>query len=269
MTSRFPARTTSDPSISSWGKPASSGIGVVANYGVATGGTSSTITVGGLSYTLLTFTSDGTLTIVTAGLFDVLLVGGGGGGSNIGGNGSGGGGAGQLTEATAYFSANQTITIGAGGAVNSMPTGTSRCGGLFALGGSGVRSAGSVGAYGASGAGGEGFGVVIGGGAAQINTVTGYAGGNGSNNATNGYPGGGGGGMGGVGGNASTGVAGTGGAGVSNSFNGSAVTYCRGGFGGSYNGTANAAANTGDGGGNSIGTNGAGGSGLVMVRFRI
>ena len=48
-------------------------------YGVATGGTSSSITIGGQNYTLLTFTSDATLTVTSAGLFDVLLVGGGGG----------------------------------------------------------------------------------------------------------------------------------------------------------------------------------------------
>ena len=238
-------------------------------YGVATGGTSSSITIGGINYTLLTFTTDGTLTVTKAGLFDVFVLGGGGGSSNLGGNGAGGGGAGQLTETTAYFSTNQTITIGAGGAVNSIPTGTSRCGGLFALGGSGVRSVGVAGSYGASGAGGEGFGSTVNGGAAQINTVTGYAGGTNSTNATNGYPGGGGGGMGAAGGNASVGVAGTGGAGVSNSFNSVATTYARGGFGGSYNGTANAAANTGNGGGNTIGTAGAGGSGLVMVRFKV
>ncbi len=45
-------------------------------YGVATGGTSSSITVGGVNYTLLTFTASGTLTVATAGLFDVLIFGG-------------------------------------------------------------------------------------------------------------------------------------------------------------------------------------------------
>ena len=241
----------------------------VSTYGIATGGTSSSITVGGQNYTLLTFTADGTLTVSTAGLFDVLLIGGGGGSNNIGGNGTGGGGAGQLVETTVYFPAGtQTITIGAGGAHNSQPFATTRCGGLFVLGGSGVKAAASPGSYGASGAGGEGYGSVIGGGSAQINAVTGYAGGNGSNSATNGYPGGGGGGMGGAGGSASGGTAGTAGSGVSNSFNGTATTYCRGGFGGSYNGLSNASSNTGNGGGNALGYYGAGGSGLVMVRFK-
>jgi hypothetical protein len=42
-----------------------------ASYGTATGGSSSSITVGGQNYTLLTFTSDATLTVTKAGLFDV------------------------------------------------------------------------------------------------------------------------------------------------------------------------------------------------------
>ena len=51
-----------------------------ATYGTATGGaSSSTITVSGVQYTMLTFTSTATLTVTKAGLFDVLLVGGGGG----------------------------------------------------------------------------------------------------------------------------------------------------------------------------------------------
>jgi hypothetical protein len=39
-------------------------------YGVGSGGTSSTITVGGLAHTMLTFTSTGTFTVTTAGMFD-------------------------------------------------------------------------------------------------------------------------------------------------------------------------------------------------------
>ena len=54
-------------------------VGYANGYGTATGGTSSSITVGGVNYTLLTFTSDGTLTVTGAGLFDVYMVSGGGG----------------------------------------------------------------------------------------------------------------------------------------------------------------------------------------------
>jgi hypothetical protein len=51
-----------------------------ATYGTATGGSSSSITVSSVNYTLLAFTTDATLTVSKAGLFDVMLVGGGGGG---------------------------------------------------------------------------------------------------------------------------------------------------------------------------------------------
>jgi len=65
-------------------------------YGVATGGTSSSITVSSEAYTLLTFTSDTNLVVSKGGLFDVLAIGGGGGAgrsdqSNRGGGGGGGG----------------------------------------------------------------------------------------------------------------------------------------------------------------------------------
>jgi hypothetical protein len=268
MTSRFPARTTSDLSVSSWGKPASAGIGVVAGYGVATGGTSSPITVGGFNYTLLTFTSDGTLTITTAGLFDYLII-GSGAGSNTPFNGGGGGGAGQLVEGTAYFSTNQTVRIGAGSAYNAFNVGVSSIGNnLWAMCGGG-KSESTGPNKGSSGAGGQGAGSVIVGATAFINGVTGYGGGNGS--TTGGTPpGGGGGGMGGAGASASGANPGTAGIGVSNSFNGVATTYCRGGFGSTASGgISNALANTGNGGGNVLDSIGAGGSGLVMVRFRI
>jgi hypothetical protein len=68
-----------------------------ASYGVATGGTSSTISDGGKNYTLLSFTSDGTLTITTPGLFDCFIwaadqVAVVSDASNSGGGGGGGGG---------------------------------------------------------------------------------------------------------------------------------------------------------------------------------
>ena len=47
-------------------------------YGTATGGTSSSITVSGISYTLLSFTSDSNLVVSQSGLFDIFLLGGGG-----------------------------------------------------------------------------------------------------------------------------------------------------------------------------------------------
>ena len=83
---RFGERSRSGTRVSTFTQRPTAGIG----YGVATGGqSSSTITVGGLSYTMLTFTASGTITITKAGLFDVLAVGAGGGG---GGNAAGGSG---------------------------------------------------------------------------------------------------------------------------------------------------------------------------------
>jgi len=72
-------------------------LGGGANYGTATGGSSSSITVGGLAYTLLTFTSDANLVVSKAGLFDVCLVAGGAGsGRTDTTTATGGGGGGQV-----------------------------------------------------------------------------------------------------------------------------------------------------------------------------
>jgi len=89
-----------------------------ASYGTATGGSSSSITVSGVNYTLLTFTSDATLTITKSGFFDILLFGGGAGGSSgqtATTRAGGGGGAGAKLQATVYLDANQAVTVGAGG----------------------------------------------------------------------------------------------------------------------------------------------------------
>ena len=90
-------------------------------YGRATGGIGSptAVTIAGVNYEYLTFTSTGTLTVTTAGWFDYLLVGGGGGANyrNIASRAGGGGGAGQVRIGSIYLDANQTITIGAGSAV--------------------------------------------------------------------------------------------------------------------------------------------------------
>jgi hypothetical protein len=89
--SRYSFRTqVQQPTLANWGKAAPAGIGVVQGYGVATGGTSSSITVSSQTYTLLSFTSDGSLVVVTGGIFDVLAFGGGGGGGNTVGSSYGG-----------------------------------------------------------------------------------------------------------------------------------------------------------------------------------
>ena len=92
--------------------------GTQTGYGVATGGTSSSITVSSQAYTLLTFTSDSNLVVTTAGLMDFLIFGAGGSGGSGGATtrGGGGGGAGELFTATLYVpAATYAVTIGVGG----------------------------------------------------------------------------------------------------------------------------------------------------------
>lgn len=92
----------------------------VVSYGTATGGTALSSPPTG--YSGLQFTTDGTLTVTKAGLFDVLLVAGGGGGGGAttsSGNGGGGGGGGILgldETLTVYLAAGTyTVDVGAGG----------------------------------------------------------------------------------------------------------------------------------------------------------
>ena len=85
------------------------------SYGTGTGGT--VLPSPPTGYSGVSFTSTGTFTVTKAGLFDVyIFAGGGGGGSTISTAIGGGGGAGGGVQATVYLSANQTVTIGAGGA---------------------------------------------------------------------------------------------------------------------------------------------------------
>ena len=266
--------------------------GGAVSYGTATGGSSSSITVDGESYTLLEFTSSSTLTVTKAGLFDVLVVGGGGGG------GYGGGGAGGYVTTTVYFDANQTVTVGGGGAAGSRGT-YSVCGNVPAgPGGASPNSTGDAGTQtlnmsGASGGGGSGT-------TAQYNGygdgITGNDGGQNERKSgtTQDYAGGGGG-AGAAGADAvgSTQTGGNGGAGNdASAFRGESAgtTYYAGGGGGGVDspGTAGTggsgiggdgtvgggtggtgATNTGSGGGGAfVGTGGAGGSGIVLVRFK-
>jgi hypothetical protein len=258
------------------------------SYGTATGGSSSTITVGGESYTMLTFTSSGTLTVTAAGVFDVLIVAGGGGGISSTANCGGGGAGGLMYVDKVYFDTNQTVTIGAGGALSTQGTGSSIGTIIAAGGGMGRGLPVTKSSYGASGGGaftsentgGDGDG------------ITGNDGGIvGSTGPT--YGGGGGGGAGAVGGDSSgNGIGGNGGAGADvSTWRGEAATttYYAGGGGGSGDagaggtggigggGDGNAAgtdgygdANTGGGGGSkdSSGTAGPGGSGIILVRFK-
>lgn len=265
-------------------------------YGAATGGTPSTITVDGDSYTLLEFTSSGTLTVTDAGLFDVLVVGGGGGATR------GAGGAGGYVTTTVYFDANQTVTVGAGGATAARGN-HSLVGNIGAGPGGGVPSTlvSTSDMSGASGAGGGGTTVYFKG------YGDGFSGNDGGLNirlsGTTTDLGGGGGGASAAGGDAtqsgSNGIAGDGGDGNdASAFRGESATttyYAGGGGGGGDPGggltTAGSgglggggdgavgtdlptagSTNTGGGGGGADGdppsTGGAGGSGIVLVRFK-
>lgn len=210
------------------------------------------------------------------------------------------GGGGSLESALSLTaSTNYTVTVGAGGAGGAFDNrGTNGSNSVFSSitsnggGGGGNGNAELSGASGGSGGGG---------GASNISSTRlpgsgtanqGYAGGN----ASSGYSGGasgGGGGAGAVGGDASGTTGGNGGNGVTVAISGSSVTYAGGGGGSTYSGTqgsggtggggqgarnqattvqaTSGTANTGSGGGGANQTNtttaGAGGSGIVIVRY--
>jgi hypothetical protein len=255
-----------------------------SSYGVATGGSSSSITVGGIAYTLLDFTTDSNLVVSKAGLFDILCVAGGG---SSGGNGSGGGGAGGVYQGTVYFTAaTHAVDVGAGGgySLDGLP---STIGTVVASFGGGFGSSTPAGApYKSNGGSGGG---------ATLNTLGPGLGVFGQGNdggalgsATAGSGGG---------GQASVGVAGTGttggagGTGLSlSAFTGATITTFvagGGGGGGSVTGGAggssvggtgsagagaatNGTASTGSGGGGQYGAanGGTGASGRIFVRFK-
>lgn len=269
----------------------------VETYGTATGGASSaTITVGGQNYTMLTFTATGTLTVTKAGLFDVLVVGGGGGGGYATGSSyAGGGGGGGIIEETIYLSANETVTIGAGGSGRIHINGTSsRIGGaswattdIVGVGGgqgAGVTSGGDRFVAFGGGCGGGGYGTGNSNFTQPGDGIQGFNGGSAvavDNNAA-----GGGGGGSAVGGDGSSLVGGNGGAGYdASAWRGESAATTRyaggGGGGGTSGGTGgvggganrglnSGSANTGGGGGGGVNNDGgSGGSGIVLVRFKI
>ena len=274
---RYGERTRSGTSISGWTKRSAAGNA----YGVATGGSSSSITDNSVAYTLLSFTTDGTLTVSKAGLFDVLCVGGGGGSvSTIPyGEASGGGGGGSVLISTLYFAAGTYIAdVGAGGAaVNEGRAGDGSPSVLYdtkqannitmAFGGGGgsggwyyaaIAVAGNVGGSSYR----SGYGAVA---AVASTSPLGYSGGN-SNGST--FSGGGGG----AGGDASGSTAGVG---RTTTFTGTSLTLGVGGGGGTssaHGGTATTA-NSGNGGnGRQISSNAAGNNGIngaIYVRFRV
>jgi len=267
-------------------------VDVSTGYGVATGGASTAITVNGESYTLLTFTTDGTLTVTKAGLFDCIILAGGASGGNAGANrNAGGGGAGGLIEQTIYLPVSTpAVVVGVGGAISSRNVingGKSAIGTyLSAAGGGtggheipGLTNLGGI-PGGSGGGASNGFnpGAASGGG---VGFAGGAAGGVNS--------GGGGGGVGAVGSAGSGTTGGAGGAGVDiSAFKGESVNTTRvggggggcgsvtggtasdGGGAGATSGTGTAGtANKGGGGGAGATNGGIGGSGIVLVRFKV
>jgi hypothetical protein len=271
---------------------------------VASGGS---VTTSGV-YKIHTFTSSGTFTVTQGGDVEYIVVGGGGGGgANRGGGGGAGGyrssvsgeasGGGQSAEPPLTVTpGNYSITIGAGGAASAF--GGSDDGGqgsntIFAsitsLGGGLGRSDDESGESGGSGSGsGGGANTSFTGGSGTAGQ--GFSGGSTYPNSTFGNPGAGGGGA--AGGGASANTNPVGGAGVTSAISGSAIMYAVGGSGGSgnsakpgctdpygggqggWNNTNNATAGTTNrGGGGGGGSNGsqqgkAGGSGVVIIRYK-
>lgn len=268
-------------------------------FAAPSNGLGGTVSTSG-AYTIHTFNSSGTFTATKSFNVDYLVVAGGGGGGGPSGRG-GGGGAGGFRTGTAHAVTAQaySITVGAGGAGSSASgaVGTSGENSVFDTitstggGGGGTGPAGAS-RNGATGGSGGGAGDYSGSGTAGTGTVgQGSDGGVGMEAAPS-YGAGGGGGASAVGQAGSSTKGGDGGAGTSSSISGSAVTYAGGGGGaaadagatygvggtggggrGASNGAAVAGtANTGGGGGggNDSGPNNgaAGGSGIVIIRYR-
>jgi hypothetical protein len=268
----------------------------ISDTGVeATGGTIVDTEIGGVPYRIHLFTNTGnsTFTVTKSGEVEYLIVAGGGGAGAD--NAGGGGGGGVLTGSTLLSATSYSIVVGAGG----NPSGTSNTNqqtnginssafGLTAIGG-GQGANGQGGSrnpfVGGSGGGGDGE---VGRSGAAGTPGQGFAGGNGG-----GGSGGGGGGAGGPGENGTSSKGGNGGNGILLYIDGTSRSYGSGGGAGGNNATlggtagsysgggigngsssgagVSAAANTGGGAGascNTGNTSGAGGSGIVVIRYR-
>ena len=268
--------------------------GNLAQAQPATGGTETDITDSGETFRIHTFTADGTLTVSStiSGADALIVAGGGGGGTDQrrsgDGGGAGGGGAGgmvQLSNITISAGSN-AITIGSGGAGATATDGVGQNGGNSTFSGN-TAPGGGAGAGTSTTAPSIDLPATSGGsGGGGVHTVVATRPGGATDDATQGNAGGtapsttgvnaGGGGAGGAGTAISslTSVEG-GGAGLASSISGSSVTYAAGGNGAggeadTVRGGTAGAANTGNGGdGGNYTDGGAGGSGIVIVRYEI
>jgi len=240
-----------------------------------------TISVNGISYKVLTFTSTGTFTVSGQGTMDYLVVGGGGGGGSDMGGGGGAGGY-RAGTAVAVTTGTYTASVGPGG--SGAPSGQGQRRGYEGTQSSLVGNALNIIAYGGGGAAsnhdgsgnpaggtnnlgnviGSGGGASGGGGGAQGGS--GYGGGRwgdglsgqGNNGGVGGgywYPSGGGG-----AGQAGSTNPGKGGDGIQNAINGTNY-YWAGGGGGSGYSSIGGNGGAGGGGGGSVGST-SGGSGI-------
>ena len=258
---------------------------------VATGGTQTSITLSGMTYTVHTFTTTGasTFRVLLSANIEYLVVAGGGGGGV--GRAGGGGGGGFVEGAMTISPGTYTITVGAGGSagLNDSQGGDGGASSIGAL----VTTVGGGGGGGwitnTGRNGGSGGGASNGGSASNTKTpgtATAGTGQNGSSNFDGQYGGGGGG----AGGYAFAAVSKNGGTGCQSQMNGTLSYYAGGGGAGANGGaltsgglggggagsTSNGVAatagttNTGGGGGGGegpTGPGGAGGSGIVIIRY--
>ncbi len=272
-------------------EPAGEDDGNWVEDGTITGGdTTGTEVVGGRVYRWHKFTTSGSLTLDPGVevIAELLAAGGGGGGGGAfqaGAQYAGGGGAGGLYNATYELAAADspiTVTIGAGGAGGAGTSfGSGTVGGTGSTGsdtifgtvtapggggggGSGDADLNPAGGAGGAGGSGGGGGETYGAAGARV-AGYGYAGGPAGGPGSGSSAGGG-------GGAGSAGGSGGAGSGVVSALDGTSSTYAA---GGAPNGSqAAGTANTGNGGagayGNvSINSGGAGGSGVVIVRYAV
>jgi hypothetical protein len=279
------------------------GVTSVTSSAKASGGT---ITSDG-AYFYHTFLSSGTFTPTQSLTADYLVVAGGGGGGSAGGGGGAGGlrctvgstgGGGSLETALSLSATAYTVTVGAGGAggagggVNGTTGSNYVFGSITATAGGGGGGNNAVGLTGGSGGGGGRDGNSKAGGTGTTNQ--GFAGGTSGPNVSWGGGGGGGGagviGSNGISNGTSGGEAGgPGGNGITTSISGSSVLYAGGGAGANGGNTAVAIGGTGGGGngaststnavdgttnrgaggGGGVNAGGAGGSGIVIVRYAV
>ena len=258
---------------------------VAATAGVdCTGGTITTPTISGTTYTLHQFTSSGTLTCTTTKTAKILVVAGGGGGGGVIG---GGGGAGGLIYQSSYAlsASNYSITVGSGGnggsgwntsgqdgkvGTNSVFDVSGVTQTLTAIGGGGGGyHAGATPSGNKNGGSGGGRAAEVNTGSSVVGTGTSGQGNNGGDRYGNGsYLAGGGGGAGSVGANASSTVGGNGGSGVnySSTFGtsvGNSGWFASGGGGGVRNGSGSGGTASSGGGGNGTSTSVKAGNGLA------